>query len=172
MCRPMEEVCLMTRWRRRNRVSPNTTSVKDILHQLCMNHTLGTCITIRFRPNLKHCPQNMKELTYFSLPVVWSKSEYASNLWDPYLIKDKKLIEYTQCRAARFVTNTQARPGSNMFKALGWSLEARRQEGRINMFSNIVHKDIYCGWFTLNTFCHFQCLLIYAHSNNVLIDVF
>ena len=109
------------------------------------NRTLGF-----IRRNLKHCPQKLKELAYFSL--VRSKLEYASSVWDPYLVKDKKLIESTQRRAARFVTNNHARSASvsNMLDNLGWkTLEARRQEGRINMFSKIVsgkiaiNKDIY-----------------------------
>lgn len=52
--------------------------------------------------NLKHCPQELKELAYFSLGQ--SILEYASIVWDLYLQRLFRTIENVHQRAARYVT--------------------------------------------------------------------
>ncbi len=55
------------------------------------------------RHNLRHCPEDLKSVAYFSL--VRSGLEYASSIWDAYLQKDIDALEKIQCQAARFVEN-------------------------------------------------------------------
>ncbi len=56
--------------------------------------------------NLKHCPQELKELAYFSLGQ--SILEYASIVWDLYLQRLFRTIENVHQRAARYVTKVWA----------------------------------------------------------------
>ena len=108
------------------------------------NRTLGS-----LRRNLRHCPQELRQLAYFTL--VRSKLEYACSIWDPYLAKDINLIEATQRRAARFVCNIYSRRESvtAMTQQLGWdTLQDRRKNSRLHLMHKIIdgrvaipHKD-------------------------------
>ena len=66
---------------------------------------LGLC-----QRNLKHCPQKLKELAYFSL--VRSMLDNCASIWDPYLAADIRKLETIQRRAARFVTRDYHIPSS------------------------------------------------------------
>ena len=70
------------------------------IHQITAkaNRSLGF-----LRRNLSKCPEIVKERAYQA--HVRPHVEYASAVWDPYLIKDVKKVESVQRRAARFVKN-------------------------------------------------------------------
>jgi hypothetical protein len=91
------------------------------------------------RRNLKHCPEKLRELAYFTL--VRSLLDYCSVVWDPHLVKDIHQLETVQRRAARFVKQDYKWDSSvtNMIKDLGWdALQDRRKEARLIMFHKIV----------------------------------
>ena len=56
--------------------------------------------------------------------------EYASSLWSPYLVKDKRAIESTQRRASRIALGQKRREMSyeERCELLGWSTLERRRE--------------------------------------------
>ena len=63
------------------------------------------------------------------------------SIWDPYLIKDKDILDKVHRRGAIFVCNNYRRDSSvtGMLESLGWdSLESRRCKSRINMMGKIV----------------------------------
>ncbi len=89
--------------------------------------------------NLKRCPTELRELAYRALVRV--KLEYACSVWDPYLTKDKDLLENIQRRVARFVKQDCRWSSSvtNMLTSLGWDLlETRRREARLGLIDRIV----------------------------------
>ena len=91
------------------------------------------------RRNLCGCPKDLKQLAYFSL--IRSKLEYACVVWDPYLVKDKEILDKVQRRGARFVTNNYNRDSSvsAMIEELKWDpLEDRRRKSRVNIMNTIV----------------------------------
>ncbi len=59
------------------------------------------------RRNLKRCPTELQELAYRAL--VRSKLEYACSVWDPYLTKDKNLLENIQERSTLCPTRSQTK---------------------------------------------------------------
>ena len=67
-----------------------------------------------------------------------SHVEYASAVWDSYLIKDVKKVESVQRRVARFVKNNYVKEKgtvTNLLKELGWpSLEHRKKYHRFDLF--------------------------------------
>ena len=92
------------------------------------------------RRNLKHCPRKLKETAYFSL--IRSVLDYASTIWDPYLVKDINRLESVQRRAARFVCNNYHRDTSvsHLLTELKWtSLADRRREQRLILHCKIIN---------------------------------
>ncbi len=71
------------------------------------NHITGLGF---LRHNLRTCPQQLRQLAYFSL--VQSRLEYSSVAWDLYLAKDITKLESIQRRAARFTMNDHRRRSS------------------------------------------------------------
>ena len=99
------------------------------------NKTLGF-----IRRNFRQCTPKVKAAMYTTLvrPVL----EYSNTAWSPNLRKDITLLEKTQRRAARFVTNnyTDRTPGtiSRILRDLGWeSLEERRRKASLVMMFRI-----------------------------------
>ena len=93
------------------------------------------------RRNLKGCPQKLKRMAYVSL--VRSLMEYSSAIWDPYLAKDKSMLEAIQRRAARWITKDYSSSASvtSMLKDLGLEeLSQRRQDQRLILMYKIVHE--------------------------------
>ena len=62
------------------------------------------------RRNLGRCPKELKRSAYFWL--IRSKMEYAYAVWEPYLMKDKEIINKVQRKRARSVCNEYRRNGS------------------------------------------------------------
>ena len=101
------------------------------------------------RRNLKHCPQELREIAYISM--VRSILEYASAVWDPHLEKDKASLERVQRRAARFVKNDykiyneqndEYTSVTKMMQELGWkNLEERRRDIRLAILYKITHNQ-------------------------------
>ena len=94
---------------------------------------LGLC-----QRNLKHCPQKLKELAYFSL--VRSMLDNCASIWDPYLAADIRKLETIQRRAARFVTRDYHRTSSvaGLLSRLEWpTLEERRRRARLVLLFKI-----------------------------------
>ena len=78
-------------------------------------------------------------MAYFS--DIRSKLEYACSVWDPYLIKDKVILDKVHIRGAGFICNDYRRDSSvtDMLESLGWdSRESRRCKSWINMMGKIV----------------------------------
>ena len=99
-----------------------------------VNRTLGF-----LRRNLRTCPQQLRQLAYFSL--VRSRLEYSSVAWDPYLAKDITKLESIQRRAARFTMNDHRRRSSvsNMLERLGWEpLQERRAMACLTIMKKIL----------------------------------
>ena len=88
------------------------------------------------RRNLLKCPEVVKERTHQAL--VRPHIEYASAVWDPYLIKDVNKDESVQRRSGRFVKNSYIKEKgtiTNLLNELGWpSLECRRKHHRLDLF--------------------------------------
>ena len=86
--------------------------------------------------NLKDCPQQLKEIAYFSL--VRSFVDYASAVWDPHQKFNQVKLEMVQRRAAaRFVKSRYKRTDSvtAMLDELGWAiLSKRRKDARLILF--------------------------------------
>ncbi len=75
----------------------------------------------RYLCNLKHTPEKLGELVYFS--QVRSVLEYGSSILDSHLVKDINEAEKVQ-RAAQFVRGkyrSDERSVTEMIKHLGWS---------------------------------------------------
>ena len=92
------------------------------------------------RRNLKVCPENLKELAYFSL--VRSFMEYSATVWDPYQKFNVDKIEMVQRRAARFVKGKYRRTESVtlLLDSLGWpSLARRRSDARLILFYKVIN---------------------------------
>jgi len=66
--------------------------------------------------------------------------EYASAVWDPYLVKDINSLEMAQRRAARWVTSNYGWQSagisvSSILDNLQWhSLASRRQTSRLKLY--------------------------------------
>jgi len=96
------------------------------------------------RRNLGNCPQNLREMAYFSL--VRSQLEYASVAWDPHQNIDITHLEKVQRKAARFVKQDYSRYSSvsKMIQELEWKeLEQRRKDIRLTMLYKIVHEIVH-----------------------------
>ncbi len=92
------------------------------------------------RRNLRDCPRELKQLSYFSL--VRSRLEYASVVWDPYMAVDIDALERVQRRGARFVCGNYRREASvtKMLEELGWeSLQESRLHQRLTMIMMMSH---------------------------------
>ena len=90
------------------------------------NRTLGF-----LRRNLKIGSKKTKERAYKQL--VRPTIEYASSVWDPYKQTEIDLLEKTQRRAARFVSNRHRNTSSvsDMLETLEWpTLQERRHRAR------------------------------------------
>ena len=85
------------------------------------------------RRNLGNCPAEVKVSVYKTL--IRPHLEYASTVWDPFLVKDVLELEKIQRRAARWVKSCyQRQPGvvSNLLIELGWvCLQRRRLNARL-----------------------------------------
>ncbi len=93
--------------------------------------------------NLRGCPQELRELAYNSM--CRSTLEYASQIWDPYLVEEIKKIEKIQRRAARFVKQDFRQKSSvtKMMQDLKWeSLESRRRQSRLALLYQIINQEI------------------------------
>ena len=68
--------------------------------------------------NLRTCPQQLHQLSYFS--SMRSQLEYSSTAWYPYLAREITKLESIQRRAARFTMNDHRRRSSvtNMLERL------------------------------------------------------
>ena len=91
------------------------------------------------RRNLRRCPSKLKESAYIAL--VRSRLEYGAPVWDPHLVKDSKLLEDLQRRAARFVKGDFRSRSSvtSMLWDLGWQdLKHRRRDLRLALLYKIV----------------------------------
>ena len=91
-------------------------------------------------PNLKGCPEKLKQTAYFSL--IRSFMEYGATVWDPYKKYNSDKVERVQRRAAGFVKSRYSRyySVSDMLDVLGWTpLSQRRQEARLILFYKIIN---------------------------------
>ena len=93
--------------------------------------------------NLKHCPRTVWQTAYCSLTR--SGMEYCSNIWDPYLQKDKDYLEKFNWRAARVVFNKSWRDPNVGLTALPqqlrWRpLETRRYQQRMCLMYKVSHR--------------------------------
>jgi len=94
------------------------------------------------RRNLYKCNQEVRCTAYTHL--VRPMLEYASCVWDPYLVKDINSLEMVQRRAARWATsNYDWQSGisiSSTLNNLQWdTLSSRRQISRLKLFYKAVH---------------------------------
>ena len=91
--------------------------------------------------NLHQCPERVKAQAYLALvrPIL----EYASAAWDPHSQALVTMLEQTQRRAARFVSNCHSRePGcvTEVVKRLNWQpLQNRRKEKRLKTLHHTVN---------------------------------
>jgi hypothetical protein len=102
------------------------------------------------RRNFKECPQELREIAYFSM--VRSILDYASAIWDPHLQKNITKLDQVQRRAARFVKHEyriynkeeqQYNSVTNMIKELGWKdLADRRRDIRLSLLYKIINEDV------------------------------
>ncbi|VDI06712.1 Hypothetical predicted protein [Mytilus galloprovincialis] len=99
------------------------------------NSTLGF-----LRRNLRHCPKDGRKQAYIGL--IRSLLEYASIVWDPYLIKDINALERVQRQAVRFISGdyTSREEGSirrlmNELKLP--TLENRRRHSRLTFLYKV-----------------------------------
>ena len=93
------------------------------------------------RRNLHHCPLPCKKNA--CLGLVYSKFEYGSVVWDPYLKNDTDRLERAQRSAARFITGDykSRHKGyvTNMLDILDLpSLEERRRQQRLAFLYKVV----------------------------------
>jgi hypothetical protein len=90
------------------------------------------------RRALHRAPVIVKLTAYKSLcrPAL----EYACEVWDPFLMKHKELLESVQSRAARFVLDLRGISSVSAAKIdLGLDLlEERRRRSRVRLFNNIL----------------------------------
>ena len=87
--------------------------------------------------NLRGCPKELKQLAYFWL--IRSILEYRCSIWDPYLIKDKDILNKVHGGGARFVCNEHQRDRSvtEMLESLmGFTTEQELQISDSSMESN------------------------------------
>ena len=102
------------------------------------NATLGF-----LRRNLYNCPKDLKKLAY--IVVVCSKLEYASCVWNPYLVKDITHLEKIQRRSARFICCNYdwSKSVTDMLRDLELeTLEDRRSTASICMFFKIINNEV------------------------------
>ena len=93
--------------------------------------------------NLKGCPKDLRKLSYISM--VRSGLEYASTIWDPHQANHKHLLERTQRKAARWISNDYKQQSSvtSMLKKLDLaSLEDSRCEARLVLLSKILYQNV------------------------------
>jgi hypothetical protein len=84
--------------------------------------------------NFWNCPFYVKETVYTT--IVRPKLEYAHTVWDPFYMKDIKMLENVQRNAARFCLQNYAPTASvtEMLNDLGWKTsEQRWKEARLTM---------------------------------------
>ena len=93
---------------------------------LCSTEQLNFRNSIKF--SVTAILSRMKQKLYRSL--VRSLLEYASPVWSPYLVKDKRAIESIQRRASRIALGQKRREMSyeERCELLGWSTLERRRE--------------------------------------------
>ncbi len=93
--------------------------------------------------NLKHCPNKLRENAYFAL--CRSILEYASAIWDPYLVAESNLLERIQRKAARVTVRDFGRRSSvtTMLQNLGWEpLDQRRKRARLILMFQIISGEV------------------------------
>ena len=95
--------------------------------------------------NLRRCPAKLKESAYIAL--VRSCLEYGAPVWDPHLVKDSKLLEDLQRRAARFVKGDfQSRSSvTSMLWDLGWQDLKHRRRDLTKTGAALQNRDWTCG---------------------------
>ena len=84
--------------------------------------------------------QNRTHTSYYTL--VQPHLEYCCTVWNPHTVDQKKKLERTQRKAARYVTNRYHNTSSvtDMLDHLQWEiLEARRTKCQLSMFYKITN---------------------------------
>jgi ribonuclease P/MRP protein subunit RPP40 len=102
------------------------------------------------RRNFKECPQELREIAYFSM--VRSILDHASAIWDPHLANNVTKVDQVQRRAARFVKHEyriynkeeqQYNSVTKMINELGCKdLADRRRNIRLSLFYKIINEDV------------------------------
>ena len=96
------------------------------------------------RRNLKKCPQQLKQIAYYSL--VRSTAEYSATVWDPFTNKDTYALERIQNRAVRWVCGVSPKQQVSITalrKDLKWpTLEDRRRNQRLAFMYKVCNGQV------------------------------
>ena len=96
--------------------------------------------------NLWNCSTQTKDIAYKTL--VRPRLEYCCSVWDPHQKRHQDILEKTQRRAARFVSNKYQRTSSvtDMLGKLKWdTLQDRRTNSRLIFLFKEIHNITPCN---------------------------
>ncbi|CAC5362888.1 unnamed protein product [Mytilus coruscus] len=93
------------------------------------------------RRNLRHCPKDCRKQAYIGL--IGSLLEYASIVWDPYLIKDINALERAQRQALRIISGDYTSREEDSIRRLMnelklQTLENRRRHSKLTFLYKVV----------------------------------
>jgi hypothetical protein len=148
---------------KKDRPDVNYTFCGEVLQETASHPYLGVQIdnNLSWKTHIKMAVSKASRILGFLKRNIWFTSqatkaaayktlvrpilEYASSVWDPYRVGDKKLLERIQRKAARFcLKDYQQRSSvSKMLEQLEWeTLEGRRKNNRLSMMYKIMNNMV------------------------------